>query len=181
MFKRKRGRPANQTTVKLHETFETVCTSAEHSCGKSSAAKRGRHTKPMLTAMTDTKPVTLEELQKGDSGWFTIKPAVTIVALYWDRYSYHRCVECRLRALPNAEGKYGCAQHPAAKTKEIYCLRIQLRQDDLNMWVTAFGYVAELIMGVSVEEFHAFDDAGRKIIAWGVRGMKCNMTIGKKL
>ena len=36
-----------------------------------------------------------------------------------------------------------------------------------------------LITGVSVEEFHAFDDAGRKRIAWGVRGMKCNMTIGK--
>ena len=47
------------------------------------------------------------------------------------------------------------------------------------MWVTAFADVAELISGVSVEEFHAFDDAGRKRIAWGVRGMKCNMTLGK--
>ena len=108
-----------------------------------------------------------------------IKPAVTIVALCWDRYSYHRCVECRMRALPNAEGKYGCAKHPAAKTQEIYCLRILLRQDDLNMWVTAFADVAELITGVSVEECHAFDDAGRKRILWGVRGMKCNMTLGK--
>ena len=57
-----------------------------------------------------------------------------------------------MRALPNAEGKYGCAKHPAAKTQEIYCLRILLRQDDLNMWVTAFADVAELITGVSVEE-----------------------------
>ena len=86
-----------------------------------------------------------------------------------------------MRALPNAEGKYGCAQHPTAKTKEIYCLRILLRQDDLNRWVTAFADVAELITGVSVEEFHAFDDAGRKRIAWGVQGMKCNMTIGKNV
>ena len=132
-----------------------------------------------FTAMIKAKAVTLEELQKADGGWFTIKPAVTIVALCWDRYSYHRCVECRMRALPNAEGKYGCAQHPTAKTKEIYCLRILLRQDDLNMWVTAFADVAELITGVSVEEFHAFDHVGRKIIAWGVRGLKCNMTIGK--
>ena len=178
--KRKRGRPAKQTTVKLDETIETASTSEDHCCGKSSAAKRGRRTKPMLTATINAKAVTLEELQKGDGGWFTIKPAVTIVALCWDRYSYHRCVECRMRALPNAEGKYGCAKHPAAKTHEIYCLRILLRQDDLNMWVTAFADVAELITGVSVEEFHAFDDAGRKRIAWGVRGMKCNMTIGKK-
>ena len=48
-----------------------------------------------------------------------------------------------------------------------------------SMWVTAFADVAEVIMGVSVEEFGAFDDAGRKKIAWGIRGMKCNMTIGK--
>ena len=37
------------------------------------------------------------------------------------------------------------------------------------MWVTAFADVAELIMGVSVEEFNAFDDAGRKRIAWGCK------------
>ena len=151
-IKRKRGRPAKQTTVKLDETVETASTSAEQSCGKSSAAKRGRHTKPMLTA------VTLEESQKGDGGWFTLNPTVTMAALCQDRYSYHRCVDCRLSALPNAEGKYGCAQHPVAKTKEIYCLNILPRQDDLNMWVTAFADVAELIMGVAVEEFHAFDD-----------------------
>ena len=47
------------------------------------------------------------------------------------------------------------------------------------MWVTAFADVAELITGVSVEEFHAFDHVGRKRIAWGVRGLKYNMTIGK--
>ena len=64
-------------------------------------------------------------------------------------------------------------------TKEIYCLHILLGQDDLNMWVTTFADVAELIMDVSVEEFHAFDNAGRKRIAWGIRGMKCNMAIGK--
>ena len=153
--------------MKLDETVETASTSADHCFGKSYAAKRGRRTKPMLTATINPRAVTLEELQKGDGGWFTIKPAVTIVALCWDRYSYHRCVEFRMRALPNAEGKYACAKQPAAKIKEIYCLRILLRKDDLNMWVTSFADVAELITGVSVEEFHAFDDAGRKRIAWG--------------
>ena len=175
---RKRGRAGKQTRAKVDETAEMARTSAEHSCGKSSAAKLGKHTKPMST--TDAKAFTLEELQKEDGGWFTIKPAVTIAALCWDRYSYNRCVDCRMRALPNAEGGYGFAQHPFAKTEEIYRLRIPLRQDDLNMWVNAFADVAELIMGVSVEEFGALDDAGRKRrIAWGIRGMKCNMTIGK--
>ena len=102
---KQRGRPVKQTTVKLDDTVETASTSAEQSCGQRSAAKRGRCTKPMFTATINGNAVTLEELQKGDGGWFTIKPAVTIAALYWDRYSYHRCVECRMRALPNAEGK----------------------------------------------------------------------------
>ena len=175
--KRKRGRPAKQTRAKVDETAETASTSAEHSCGKSSAVKRGKHTKPMLT--TDAKAFTLEELQKEDGGWFTIKPAVTIAALCWDRYSYHRCIECRMRALPNGEGGYGCAQHPVAKTTEIYRVRVLLRQDDLNMWVTAFADIAELIMGVSVEEFSAFNHEGRKRIAWGIQGTKCNMAIAK--
>ena len=118
--KRKRGRPAKQTTVKLDETVETASTSADHCCRKSSAAKRGRRTKPMLTATINTKAVTLEELQKGDGGWFSIKPAVTIVALCWDHYSYHRCVECRMRALPNAEGKYGCTKTDVNTPRERY-------------------------------------------------------------
>ena len=63
--KRKRGRPAKQTSVKLDETVETASTSADHCCGKSSAAKRGRRTKPVFTATINAKAVTLEELQKG--------------------------------------------------------------------------------------------------------------------
>ena len=127
----------------------------------------------MLTATIKAKAVTLEELQKADGGWFTIKPAVTIVALCWDRYTYHRCVESRKRALPNAEGKYGCAQHPTAKSKKIYCLRILLRRDDLNMWVTAFADVTELITGVSVEELHVcFRRGGPEENGLGVRGMR---------
>ena len=34
-------------------------------------------------------------------------------------------------------------------------------------------------MGVSVEEFHAFGGEGWNRIDWVVRGMTCNMTIGK--
>ena len=48
------------------------------------------------------------------------------------------------------------------------------------MWVTAFGEVAESILGVSVERFDALDDDGRKRVAGGVSGMKCNITIDKK-
>ena len=60
--RRKRGRPAKQTRAKVYETAETASTSAEHSCGKSSAAKQGRRTKPMST--TDAKAFTLEECKR---------------------------------------------------------------------------------------------------------------------
>ena len=40
--------------------------------------------------------LTLQELLTEGVGWFTTKPAVTIVALGRRQYSYHRCVDCRL-------------------------------------------------------------------------------------
>ena len=48
----------------------------------------------------------------------------------------------------------------------LVCIAGYCQNVSFNMWVTAFADVAELIMGVSVEEFNAFDDEGR-IIAWG--------------
>ena len=112
-------------------------------------------------------------------GWFTIKPAVTIVALGRRRYSYHRCVDCWKKGVQNTEGKYGCVEHPEAETDEIYRLRVLLRQGHLNKRVTAFDEVAEAIMGITVKKCSAFDDDGRKRIAWGVSGMECYMTIEK--
>ena len=49
----------------------------------------------------------LQELLTEGVGWFTIKPAVTIVALGRRRYSYHRCVDCWKKGVQNIEGKYG--------------------------------------------------------------------------
>ena len=124
--KRKRGRPAKQTRAKVDETAETTSTSAEHSCGKSTAAKRGKHTKHMST--TDAKAFTLEELQNEDGGWFTIKPAVKIAALCWDLYSYHRCVDCRMRAPPNGEGGMVVLNAPLRRRRKytacvFYCAK----------------------------------------------------------
>ena len=93
---------------------------------KSSAAKRGKHTKPMST--TDAKTFTLEELQKEDGGWFTIKPAVKIAALCWGRYSYHRCVDYRMRAPPNGEGGMVVLNTPLRRRRKytacvFYCAK----------------------------------------------------------
>ncbi len=160
VVKRKWGRPAKQKEANLD---------AEHNVEKSSGVERKRSRLGEV--------LTLEDLLKEDVGWFTIKPPVTIVALSTRRYSYHRCVACGKKGIQNTEGKYGCIEHPEARINQTYRLRVLIRQGDLIMWVTAFGEVAESILGVSVERFN---DDGRKRVAWGVSGMKCNITIEKK-
>ena len=128
---------------------------------------------------SNAKAVTLEELQKGAGGSFTIKPAVTIASVGRHRFAYHSCMVCRKKTNQNTEGKYGCAQHPDADTKARYCLRILLKQDDISMWSTAFHDVAESILGVSVEDFEELNDDGRKVVMFPAIGMQYNMTIGK--
>ena len=49
--------------------------------------------------------LTLQELLTEGVGWFTIKPAVTIVALGRRRYSYHRCVDCSKKGVQNTKRK----------------------------------------------------------------------------
>ena len=128
---------------------------------------------------SNAKAVTLEELQKGGGGSFTIKPAVTIAAVGRRRFAYHSCVECRKKTNQNTEGRHGCVQHPTSKTKARYCLRIKLKQEDISMWSTAFHDVAESILGVSVEDFEELNDDQRRTVVWPAIGMKCNMTMRK--
>ena len=142
--KRKRGRPKKQTEASFGRSEELPDMCAEQGLGKSSDVERKR--------IRLGEVLTLQQLLTKGAGWFTIKPSVTIVALGRRRYSYHRCVECGKKGLRDAEGKYGCVEHPEAETKQTYGLRVLLRQGDLNMWVTAFDKVAESILGVSCQK-----------------------------
>ena len=128
---------------------------------------------------SNAKAVTLEELQKGGGGSFTIKPAVTIAAVGRRRFAYHSCAECRKKTNQNTEGRYGCVQHPTSKTKARYCLRIQLKQEDISMWSTAFADVAESLLGVSVEDFEELNNDQRRTVVFPAIGMQYNMTMRK--
>ena len=130
---------------------------------------------------SNAKAVTLEELQKGGGGSFTILPPVTIAAVGRHRFAYHSCMVCRKKTNQNTEGKYGCDQHPDADIKARYCLRIQLKQDDEDdsMWVTAFDDIAESLLGVSVEDFETLGDDQRRTVVWPAIGMQYNMTMRK--
>ena len=139
--------------------------------------KKGRPSKVRMSTNGDA--ITLGELQKGGVGSFTIKPPVTIASVGRRRFGYRSCMVCRKKTNQNTEGKYVCVQHPDADTKARYCLRVQLKQDNISMWSIAFHGVAEIILAIYVEDFEALNDDGRKTVVWPVIGMKCNMTIGK--
>ena len=184
VVKRKRGRPKKQTEASSGGSEGDVLTLPELTKRRLSdmcddLGRFGKSSDIEQKRCRLGEVLTLQELLTEGVGWFTIKPAVTIMALVRRRYSYHRCVDCWKKGVQNIERKYCCVDHPEAETEEIYRLRVLLRQGDLNMWVTAFDEVAEAILGVTVNKFSAFDDDGRKRVAGGVSGMKCYMTIEK--
>ena len=184
VVKRKRGRPKKQTEASSGGSEGDVLTLPELTKRRLSdmcddLGRLGKSSDVEQKRCRLGEVLTLQELLTEGVGWFTIKPAVTIVALGRRRYSYHRCVDCWKKGVQNIEGKYCCVDHPEAETEEIYRLRVLLRQGYLNMWVTAFDEVAEVILGVTVKTFSAFDDDGRKRVAGGVSGMKCYMIIEK--
>ena len=133
--KRKRGRPKKQTDIARREELPDMC--AEHGLEKSSTVRRkqdmakkqteaslgggecfpdvcddlcrlGKGSNVKRTRSRLGQVLTLQELLTVGVGWFTIKPAVTIVALGRRQYSYHRCVDCLKKGLQNTEGKYCC-------------------------------------------------------------------------
>ncbi len=112
--KRTRGRPNKQTGASFGRSEELPDMCAEHGLGKSSDVERKR------TSLAEL--ITLQQLLTKCVGWFTVKPSVKIVALGRRSCSYHRCVECEKKGLQDAEGKYGCVEHPEAETKETYPL-----------------------------------------------------------
>ena len=105
-IKRKRGEPKKQTEASLgrREGLSDMCD------GKSSDVERKRSRLGQI--------LTLQELIMEGVGCFTIKTAVTIVALSRHRYSYPRCVDCWKKAVQNTEGKYYCVQHPEKETEK---------------------------------------------------------------
>ena len=109
--KRKRCRPKKQTEAIFGRSEELPDMCAEHGLGISSDVERKRNRL--------VEVVTFQQSLTKGVGWFTLKLSVTIVALGRRRYSFHRCVECEKKGLQDAEGKYGCVEHPKAETQNI--------------------------------------------------------------
>ena len=171
----KRAAETSTTKHSLRKHAKVTTSSYEQQRGEYNEARDVRIT-------TNGDEITLDELHRSpNGGWFTIKSTVTIAHVDLRRYLYRRCVECRKKAIQNAEGKYCCVEHPEADTKQTYCLRVLLKQDEICTWSTAFDDVAELIMGIPVEDFDALNDVGKKTIIRHTIDTKYNVTITKQI
>ena len=123
------GKHAAETSTTKHSLrkhAKVTTSSYEQQRGEYNEARDVRIT-------TNGDEITLDELHRSpNGGWFTIKSTVTIAHVDLRRYLYRRCVECRKKAIQNAEGKYCCVEHPEADKKQTYCLRVLLKQDDMR-------------------------------------------------
>ena len=110
VVKRKRGRPKKQTEASLGGSEGDVRTLRELTKRRLSdmcddIGRLGKCSNLEQKRSRIGEVLTLQELLTEGVGWFTIKPAVTIVALGRRRYSYHRCVDCWKKGVQNTEGK----------------------------------------------------------------------------
>ena len=65
------------------------------------------------------------------------------------------------------------------RQKLFYRLRVLLKQDNAELWVTAFSDIAETIMGMSTDQFNALDKRGQMKAVDRVVGLKLLVDIGK--
>ena len=67
------------------------------------------------------------------------------------------------------------------RQKLFYRLRVLLKQDNAELWVTAFSDIAETIMGMSTDQFNALDKRGQMKAVDRVVGLKLLVDIGKSM
>ena len=67
------------------------------------------------------------------------------------------------------------------RQKLFYRLHVLLKQDNAELWVTAFSDIAETIMGMSTDQFNALDKRGQMKAVDRVVGLKLLVDIGKSM
>ena len=171
--KRKRARPKKQREESFDRSEELPDMDAELGLGKSYDVERKRS--------HYTRRGTYTPAVANERCWLVyITPSLTIiVALGRRRYSYHRCVDCGKKGLQDAEGKYCCAEHPDAETKETYRLRVLLRQGGIIIICGSLLSTRSRSQFWVFLQFSALEYDRRKGVAWGVSGMKWYMTVEK--
>ena len=107
-------------------------------------AKLSERSSPQTSTSKKLKMDTdLVDVSTRTSGSYTITDYVTVNAVSWRSCCYKGLLQCS-RKVDNP-----CSCHPDTPSKDLYRLRVLLKQDNAELWVTAFSDIAVTIMGMS--------------------------------
>ena len=109
------------------------------------------------------------------SGSYTVTDYVTVNAVSWRTCCYKGCLQCS-RKVDNQ-----CSRHPDTPSKDLYRLRVLLKQDNTALWVTAFSDIAVTIMGMPADQFNSIDEARQINVVDSVVGLKFLVDIVKSV
>ena len=97
-----------------------------------------------------------------------------VQALYWRDTIYNGCRLCSRKVNKQCS-------HPDTPTKVFYRLRVLLKQDSAELWVTAFSDIAVTIMGMSADQFNSLNKSGQMKAVDSVVGLNFLVDIVKSV
>ena len=131
---------------------------------------------PCTTSNKKPKPQTdLVDVSSKMAGCCTVTDYVKLHAINWRSCCYKRCIQCSRKV------DKICSHHPTSPLKDLYCLRVLLKQDNAELWVTAFNDIATAIMGMSADQYNYIDEASQINVVDSVVGLKMLVDIFKSI
>ena len=106
---------------------------------------------------------------------YTVTDYVKLHAVNWRSCCYKGCLQCSRKVDKT------CSRHPDYPLKDLYCLRVLLKQDKTELWVTAFSDIATTIMGMSADQYNYIDEAIQINVVDSVVGLKVLVDIVKSV
>ena len=109
------------------------------------------------------------------AGCYTVTDCVKLHAINWRSCCYKGCIQCSRKV------DKICTRHPNSPLKYLYCLRVLLKQDNAELWVTAFDDIATAIIGMSADQYNYIDEASQSNVVDSVVGLKMLVNIVKSI
>ena len=167
-----RTHPVLAVKTDCNLTFTTLCKRANNF---KIMSKRGSVEATVGPAKKSKSETSLVSVSTSLCGSYTVTGYITIDAIYWRDATYTGC------RVSSRKVHKQCSRHPDTPTKLFYRLRVLLKQDNAELWVTAFSDIAETIMGMSADQFNALDKSGQMKAVDHVVGLKFVVHIGKRM
>ena len=121
------------------------------------------------------RDISLTSVSSGVKGSYTITKPIQLQRVYWREAFYKGCSICSRKITDK------CPHHPSSSSKTYYRMRVLLKQDGVELWVTAFDETAAVILGTSASKFECLDEAGRMYLADCVLGSQLLVDVVKSV